>query len=187
MSIATPAQLAAFLGVTFTPEQEAQAQAVLDVADALLQAYCNGVQFTREVDDVLRLYGFVPVVLHLPGGPVESVASVTVNGEPVDGWVLIGDSIVRSTFYDIPWSQVASTVVEVTYTHGLDEPPPELVAAELLVAARMWSVPLGVRSEQLGAESVTYVAGDESAALNGAERALLAPYRLSGATTTVFA
>ena len=185
MTIATTEQLAAFLGRTFDAAEEAQAQAVLEVAEALLQTYCSGVSFEQVTDDVLTLHGQVPAVLHLPGGPVQSVSSVVLNGAPVDGYVLIGDTLLRSTFTEWPWTSADTDVLAITYTHGFAEAPQVLVAAELLVSARLMETPIGVRSEQLGAESVTYLSGDESL-LSAAERGMLTSYRRTGAGTTVF-
>jgi len=70
--------------------------------------------------------------LRLPGGPIREVLSVKIDGDDVDGWVLRGDSLWRRTH----WQTSAIPVeVEVTYTHGYDEVPEDIVYLTCLLAS----------------------------------------------------
>lgn len=186
-AVVTRDDLAGLLGRPFAASEQARADAVLDIAEAEVQAYCDRVALTQTVDDELVLAGAHRTTdLELPGGPVENVSAVTLDGEPVDGWTLLGDVLVRSTTGQVVWGSPYS-LLSIVYTHGYPAgtAPRDIFAAILLVGVRLWEVPAGVRSEQLGAESVTYAPGAE-AGLTQQERSLLRRYH-RGARTGVFA
>lgn len=61
--------------------------------------------------------------IRLPAGPVQSVASVTVDGEAVTGWQKIGDDL----FMPYGWTDCLPVEVTVTYTHGLTVIPKDIV------------------------------------------------------------
>lgn len=154
-AVVTRDDLAGLLGRPIAASEQARADRVIDIAEAEVQAYCDRVGIVQQVDDVVKLLGARASELVLPAGPVDSVSAVLLDDEAVDGWALVGDSLLRSTTGGVSWGSPYSTLT-VTYTHGYAIPPAEIVAAVLLVAARAFEIPQGVRSEQLGAESVTY-------------------------------
>ena len=67
-----------------------------------------------------------PRCFDLPGGPVQSVASVTVGGVPVSGWVKFANSVRMPT---TRWWGTGCLPVEVTvtYTHGYPVIPADIV------------------------------------------------------------
>lgn len=80
-----------------------------------------GVPITRETSEV-TLPGVCNEFLQLPGGPVRSVASVLVDGTVVTDYKIRDGRLWRRR----GWGNV-STDVEVTYTHGYDEVPADIV------------------------------------------------------------
>lgn len=163
-SLATVADLATMLGRTFTPTQEAQAQSLLDQASSIVRAYARldisrattTDTFTMRRADPLR-YGGGGLVT-LPQRPVESVTAVEVDGVATTDWWLDGNEVkVRA------WSWAESPAahqppqVEVTYTHGWDPVPGDIVAIVLQAANRVIVNPSGIRSEAVGGISTTYL------------------------------
>lgn len=76
----------------------------------------------------LALPVFPGKMLRLPGLPISSVQSVTAQGVPVTGYVLVGAGLYRAA----GWSDSGPTEVEVTYTHGLPSVPEDI--AELVAS-----------------------------------------------------
>ena len=93
----TAADLERHLGATFTADQELRAAQIVTRVSGRIQRYCNRVQLTQVTDDELTLRGSYSYELALPGGPVTSVASVTVDGTAVTTYDLVGDSLVRTS------------------------------------------------------------------------------------------
>ena len=62
--------------------------------------------------------------LDLPGKPVVSVSSVTIEGEPVTGWRLLGSRLYRAG----EWAHGGPVEVQVTMVHGFVEAPADVVA-----------------------------------------------------------
>lgn len=62
--------------------------------------------------------------LDLPGKPVVSVSSVTIEGEPVTGWRLLGSRLYRAG----EWAHGGPVEVQVTMVHGFAEAPADVVA-----------------------------------------------------------
>ena len=163
-SLVTVADLAALLGRTFTPEQELQAQALLDQASSIVRAYVRqditrattaDTFLMRRVDPLRR--GCVGAVT-LPQRPVESVTEVTVNGLVTQDWWLDGTDLLLRAW---PWGQPPAAheppQVTVTYTHGWDPVPGDVQAIVMQAANRVIVNPSAVRSETVGGESVTYL------------------------------
>lgn len=102
--------------------------------------------------------------LTLPGPPIVSVDAVTVDGRAVSDWRLSADRLWRAS----GWTGCEPSEIQVTYTHGLDEVPEDIVdlvcrmAAAALNAYRSedGGAALGtakeVTSERLGDWAVTY-------------------------------
>lgn len=162
--LATVADLAALLGRTFTPEQEAQAQALLDQASSIVRAYVRQdiTQATttdtftmRRADPLLHRCGGV---VTLPQRPVVDVDTVSVNGTAVTDWWQEGsDLLVRAWAWDGPPAAHRAPQVTVTYTHGWDPVPGDIQAIVMQAANRVMVNPGQIRSETVGGESVTYL------------------------------
>lgn len=86
--------------------------------------------------------------LDLPAGPVRSVAAVVVDGLPVDGWAKIGDSIRMPC---TRWTRQLPTEITVTYTHGLDTVPGDIVD----LVCGMTSMAFAVAGDGYGSSSRT--------------------------------
>jgi hypothetical protein len=163
-SLVTVTDLAALLGRTFTPEQELQAQALLDQASSIVRAYVRQ-DITRATTtdtfmmrrvDPLR-YGCAGAVT-LPQRPVEEVAAVAVDGvATLDWWQDGADLLMRSWAWNRPPAAHRPPQVTVTYTHGWDPVPGDIQAIVMQAANRVIVNPSGVRSETVGGESVTYL------------------------------
>jgi hypothetical protein len=163
-ALATVADLATLLGRTFTPEQELQAQALLDQASSVVRSYVRQdiTQATttdtltmRRADSALhRCAGAVT----LPQRPVTDIAAVRINGvETSDWWQDGSELLLRSAVWDQPPAAHRPPQVTVTYTHGWDEVPGDIKAIVLQAANRVLVNPSGIRSETVGGESVTYL------------------------------
>jgi len=106
------------------------AEAMLRVAsDAVTSA--AGSPILRRTSTV-RLVTQPGRVLRLPGGPVRAVTEVLLDGEPVDDWALRGNSLWRRTHWQR--SGIPSEVT-VTYEHGRDKVPADIVNLVCLLAA----------------------------------------------------
>ncbi|GGM04769.1 hypothetical protein GCM10010099_21110 [Streptomyces cinereus] len=163
-SLATVADLATFLGRTFTPEQEAQAQALLDQASSVVRAYVRqGITratttdtFTMRRADPQR-YGRGGVVT-LPQRPVVAVTAVKINGVATSDWWLEGaELLLGSGAWDRPPAAHQPPQVEVTSTHGWDPVPGDIEAIVMQAANRVMVNPGGIRSETVGGISTTYL------------------------------
>jgi len=119
--LATVADLSAY---TTVPSDK------VDLADRLLASVSAAVReaaestITRETSTI-TLWTEASRRIELPGGPVRSVDSVTLDGAPVTDWVLRGSSLWR----EAPWQRYGDMPHElvVTYDHGLDEAPEDVV------------------------------------------------------------
>jgi hypothetical protein len=163
-SLASVADLATLLGRTFTPEQELQAQALLDQASAVVRAYVRQDITQATTTDTFTMRRVNPVLYRctgavtLPQRPVTDIDSVTVNGTVTQDWWQDGnDLLLRSAAWDQPPAANRPPQVTVTYTHGWDEVPGDIRAIVLQAANRVIVNPSGIRSETVGGESVTYL------------------------------
>lgn len=163
---ATASELADRLGVEFTAAEEVRADALLTIASGLVQREAR--QTIEQVeDDSLSRPGTVASRFRLPERPVTEVASVTVDGELLDGdeWHVEGDEVVRTRVLGQDTFPVASSggfgtpdeSVVVVYTHGYATIPDAVKAVVLEVVARVWVNPAGVMQERLGAAQFTYL------------------------------
>jgi hypothetical protein len=192
-SLATVADLAALLGRTFTPEQEQQAQALLDQASSVVRAYVRQDitratttdTFTmRRTDQYLhRCAGAVT----LPQRPIVDIATVLVDGVATTDWWQDGsDLLLRSWTWDRPPAAHRAPQVQVTYTHGWDPVPGDIQAIVMQAANRVLVNPSQIRSETVGGESVTYLIPATGEALgvllSRTEQKVLDRYRRTAAT-----
>lgn len=84
-----------------------------------------------QTTSTVTLVVYDALVIDLPAGPVQSVASVVVGGVPVTGWAKIGDTVAMP----YRWTTVLPVEVDVTYTHGLPIVPKDIVDLVCSVAA----------------------------------------------------
>lgn len=103
-------------------------------------------------------------VLTLPGGPVTTVTTVTVNEAALTGWSLYGNDL----YLPSGWTHTLPTTVTVEYTHGLATVPDDIV--DLVCSMVAITVGLGygttdrLQAFRLGdySESFTPTAGSDS-------------------------
>jgi hypothetical protein len=146
MSLATVADLAAYLQREFSFAEEASAQLALDVASAVVVERA-GQQFELVHDDQVTLDTFHGEDIRLPQRPVLSVSSVTTRdrGSTVSTTRTAGaDFEVRGD--RLRWVGLGRWPYEVTvtYTHGYAFIPDEVRGATLAVAAEMLVNPEGL-------------------------------------------
>lgn len=172
--LATLDQLAAWTGRDVS-ELPANAGAVLATTSAIVRGEAKQ-RFTRSTTTAL-LYpvrGWVT----LPQRPVLSVGAVWCAARVIEpgAWTLRRDRL------HIPG---ATGPVEVTYTHGYAETPPDVLGIVLTAAARVITNPNDLRQESVGSVSVTYAAETIGVSLAPADRDLLARYRRRAAVVTL--
>lgn len=162
--LASVADLAAMLGRTFPPEQEAQAQALLDQASSIVRAYLRQDITRATTTDTFTMRRSDPTlhrcggVVTLPQRPVVDIASVSIDGTAtVDWWQDGNDLLFRSWTWASPPAAHRAPQVEVMYTHGWDPVPGDITAIVMQAANRVIVNPGGIRSETVGGESVTYL------------------------------
>ncbi|KUL59681.1 hypothetical protein ADL32_19125 [Streptomyces albidoflavus] len=195
-SLVTVAELAALLGRTFTPAQEAQAQALLDQASSVVRAYVRQ-DLTRATSTLTVSMRRADPVLHRCGGlvtlpqrPVVDVESVSVDGVSTQDWWQEGQEILlRSGAWSSPPTAHRPPQVTVTYTHGFDPAPGDIKAIVAQAANRVMVNPGAVRSETVGGESVTYLIPATGEALgvllSRTEQRVLDRYRRTSGTVQV--
>ncbi|NUV31964.1 hypothetical protein [Streptomyces odorifer] len=195
-SLVTVAELAALLGRTFTPAQEAQAQALLDQASSVVRAYVRQ-DLTRATSTLTVSMRRADPVLHRCGGlvtlpqrPVVDVESVSVDGVSTQDWWQEGQEILlRSGAWSSPPTAHRPPQVAVTYTHGFDPVPGDIKAIVAQAANRVMVNPGAVRSETVGGESVTYLIPATGEALgvllSRTEQRVLDRYRRTSGTVQV--
>jgi hypothetical protein len=163
-SLASVADLATLLGRTFSPEQELQAQALLDQASSVVRAYVRlditkattTDTFTMRRVDPLK-YGCAGAVT-LPQRPIGAVTAVKVDGVATADWWLDGsDLLLRAWSWAQPPAAHQPPQVMVTYTHGWDPVPGDIQAIVMQAANRVLVNPSGIRSETVGGISTTYL------------------------------
>lgn len=187
MAVAEPADLADLLGITFTPDQEARATRLLELAEGVIAAEVPGIAFDETTDAAVDLPGTVDDLLYLPATPITDVTAVTIDGLDVDpstyrwdrtGWIS------RTTPYRSPaingadpcgWGWSGSTI-HVEYEAGPTAGDVGFVALDLVRS--VWINPGGLTAETIGQRSATF---DTSAGggmrLTDTHRAVLRRYR----------
>lgn len=197
MPLATTDDLAGILGRELTDAEDAQAEAAIRLASAMVRAELPDVALADGDNVVAKVPGTWDRDLRLPKRQVTAVHAVSINGSELDdesGWTWLGgDSIRRGAWFlesadpsaDVVGGATAGpvfhwggphAVVEVTYDYAAVVPP-AVWATVVQVAKRLFLNPAGVRQESLGGYAVTYDNGDGSASLNAAERDMLRKYR----------
>ena len=171
---ATHDDLATRLGLIFSQAEQTRADALLTSASALIQDEAKQV-IALVTNDVWETPGTTDEVIRLPERPVVSVASVTLDGQPlVQGtdWYLDGDSIRRipvvttvltggliDEAFTFPlgtgFGWPAQTLA-ITYTHGYATIPGTVKEICLEAVVRVWVNPGSVAREAVGNTLTVY-------------------------------
>lgn len=144
-ALATTDDVALRIGRTFTSDEEDRVQALLDDASAAVRAY-TGQTFTLVEDDEVRLRARNGGV-RLPQRPVVDVTAVA----DVDGNTVIFDWDASDTVYlaglseavrfDIEPFRTRTPFVDVTYSHGYESVPADIVAVVCQIVGRAFGRP----------------------------------------------
>jgi hypothetical protein len=165
------------MSVELAPETPATDEDRLLAAEALVRSYC-GWHIAPERTETLTLDGTSASTLVMPTLHVVDVASVTLDGVPLDtteyAWHVEGfiDATTWATGYC--WLSLPRGVA-VELTHGYDDVPAGVTAAVRSLAQRMSSGSLGLSSITRGPFSESYAS---ASAIGAVESAALAPYKL---------
>jgi hypothetical protein len=160
---ATADDLADRLGVTFSASEIDRAETLLTLASGLIQEETRQ-QIELVEDDEFTVHGLTEGMILLPERPVVSVASVTLDGDPIaaDTYHVDGDYLVRS---GVAWGEFlggyewfgwGDSPLVVTYTHGFSSIPDAIRAVCLEVAVRAYVNPGSVTQEAYGSERTSY-------------------------------
>lgn len=155
---------------------------LLDQASARVRAYCGWHIAPKLTGAVVVADGTGGRTLSLPTLLLVDLVSVSEDGTALD--VATVDWSAHGVL-ELPraWTCRRRGVVAVI-DHGYEETPDEIGAVVCSIVARMAPNPLGLVREQTGPFSVTYpqTAPNQAGgiALNLAEEAALAPYRIPG-------
>jgi hypothetical protein len=193
-SLAAPGDLEARLGRNLTDAETARVEALLADASAMIRAY-TGQDFGLAEDDEVTLRG-PGGTIRLPQRPVTAVSSVVAvggDGAPdvtlVD-WIWDGVDQIRvgegSFVINLPavwWDDDGYPgTYRVTYSHGYETVPADVVAVVCGMVARTLTAPTmagGVRSETIGPYSYQLDAAGTGLAviMSAADREALKRYR----------
>lgn len=186
--LATPQDLASFLQLgayaSLTAEKQATLTMLVELATAKVQRAAGGQRIlaattTGAVIDLES--GYCDQYVQLPQLPVQSVASVTLNGTAVTDYYLRRHALWRL----VGWSGYTSTPPQVitTYAHGHATGAQKLQTARnyvLELARGGWGNPLGQTSKAIDDYRVTYAEADARMVLPpAAEEAIAAEYGTS--------
>jgi hypothetical protein len=161
--------------VTELNEPPARSERLLSMASAVVERWCKRT-FHRVVDDAVTVLVGTDGIMELPA-PAESVSSITSGGETVAPVGYVADHYrVNRTFGR--WAAGAYTV---TYTHGYDPIPEDVVLAVCQIVARHLTNPEGYQSVSIGEASTVYAIPATGyvlgLTLSPIDKQLLAPYR----------
>lgn len=187
------------LGRDLEPDEQRRAQAMLDDASAVVRAYTRR-DFTKATETIrLRPRGNKVVLPQRPVVSVDSVATVINFGPteivtPVPAWSFAGgnevyflDSTIIFNGPTLDADEDVNLWAEVTYTHGYDEVPFDIVVVVANLVVRNLSVPNGgmVDLESVGPYTARYAAFTSGGplSLSGPDRDILNRYRVSTAYT----
>ena len=165
--LVTPDQLTLALGLE-SPDDE-RLEAACAQATAVIQAI-TGQTLCYVEDDEVCLDGSGSCVMLLPEVPVTDVSSVVVDGvEMTSGWGWSAAGLLEHRSAN--WPRKYRSVC-VTYSHGYDPIPADLVAIATSIAGRFYDPDLmaGIQSESIGGYSYSKKSGlaeDEHLVLQG--------------------
>lgn len=132
----------------------------------------------------VTLQGSDAEYLTVPGGPLRSVAAVTVNGTAVTDYTIVGQQLWRyggwltrlsyETSFLLPRDVYQPSTVTVTYDHGYDDCPADIVdlVCELVAqrATQGYDVDPRVTGESVDDYRVSYSDGVDAGAISQARR-----------------
>jgi hypothetical protein len=182
--LATVENLAAYAQQSIAAD-DASANFLLLVASGMIRAYL-GQTITQVVDDVEYVDPVNGRFASLAQLPVVSVSKVEFTYDSGENWTLVPataykvsrrlgtitarrGSTVRLPFDEESW--------RVTYTHGFEEVPAEIVGVCCGLAARYYSTPIAVDMERVGQRQVKYAI--ESEGFSALESLALSQFRLA--------
>jgi hypothetical protein len=167
--LATPAQLAARLGVpAFTGTELAQATELLgDASDEIRSAIGQPI---NRLTSTVTLYADRPCRVDLPAVPVVSIGSVLLDGVEMDPSRY---RLVHRTLRCLPVRK--GDEVTVTFTHGWEEIPGELVKWTCVLAAAAMA-----GAEATGSLGLTAGIGSKSEAIDDYQVTLQGPEASGG-------
>jgi len=213
-ALATIEDVQAIIGRPLTDAQVTAGTRLLDMASGMVRRYTRQ-NITLVTDDVITLPGNWGNNLQLPQRPVRSVASVVMNGatQPSTKWKLINDELFLGTGSFMPdygstlwggsalWGPAGSNQgpqvtgatwqgpqaeIVVTYTHGFDEVPADIVNEVAGMVALQLNAEVGVNSEQIGGYKIDYTRNSGGGmALTDETKAVLNFYRKRAMSTSV--
>jgi hypothetical protein len=158
-SFASAADLQARMGKAFTPEQVLKANLILAGATAYIRA-CTDQWISVVADDVITIDAPISDTIWLPQRPVQSVATVKVDGSLTTAWKLRGSRLIKVDLNGCPWATSSEPhEVEIAYTHGFattDERFDLARDACLSLAMHRLSNPLNLISESVDDYSRTF-------------------------------
>jgi hypothetical protein len=173
-AFASPADLEARLGITLTDAETTRATALLAYATSLIQDAADG-QTIFQVTETITMPGRTNERILLPQRPVVSVASITLDGNPlVEGtdWYLDDNGVITrlrvplvyqnaAVLLDAPYGRLSGfglpfQTLAITYTHGYATIPGLYKAICLEAVVRAWVNPGSVARETEGNTSVVY-------------------------------
>lgn len=192
-AFATASELATRLGVTFTAEQIAQANQLLEGASAYIRALV-GNDISAVTDDEVALVLAPGYWLTLPHGPVTSVASVEIDGEPCTGYQRVGRRLYLATGWlnetdstTPPYAEDALKFAIVVYSHGFADDGDLALAKDacLVMAAASIANVSGVKAERIDDYGLEFHDLSVSALGPNLERLLVKRYGSRPATGSI--
>lgn len=163
--LANPSEVEERLGVDLTSEQLHRLAALIQDASAAVRSEAGGQYISRATSTIRTSLGGR---FALPQHPVVSITSVNrYDGTIVGGvgtaidhtWDGLNTLDLTGTLNGWEINGVYSNVAIVTYVHGYDPVPDDIVAVVSQMAGRAFGLPssdAGVTQESLGAYSVSY-------------------------------
>jgi hypothetical protein len=211
--LATLDDVAAFLQRDLTSQEITYGTRLLSMASDVVRRYCR--QNITSSTDTIVLPGNWDNVLTLPQRPVTNVSSVLINGvspvyqvyRTVDDGLFLGTGAYQPDFGVLLWSgnalwgpagsntgpqatgatwQGPQSQITVTYTHGYDEVPADIVNVTAGMVALAIASPVGVGMERIGGYQVQYSRGEGGAmTLQPGDKEVLNYYRKRATSTSI--
>ena len=166
MSLATVADFELLTGTDVPADDEPRVQALLDAASAAVQGATGQTLVLERTTELVVLDYYSPsllldegpVVEDLLADPAVEVVVLDPSGElvPRDHYTVLADAAALKHCDCHAWSPGCYSV---TYSHGFDPVPADLVALVCGSAARVLAVPAGmagVQAQSVGSYSVTF-------------------------------
>lgn len=172
MALITVEELEAFMGRTFTDDEELQADALIEAVSSIIESE-TGVSFSITQDEEVRMQADGYGIIEFSAKPISSVAIYEIGAE---------DELTYGTWDGLGaiYGLQPNQVVDIIYSHGYALVPGDIKAVTYGVCSRIMYNPSGLRQETVGAISVTYPGiGGEAGTINFSrlEQKVLSKYR----------